>query len=270
MSENLSEVAGILSGAPMAPEPEKAPTPEPETPPVETPEPAIGAPETPQLPAAAADPAERQSEPLTVKALAEKLEVRPQDIYQDLMIDVGAGEQLSLSQIKDQGAKLHKAEKILSDAETHRTGVENELLRREHAASLIQPTPEQQAAADQHWQQFVLTENTQAMRVISAWADPVVQRADLEEMATMLTGYGKHPAEVARFADHRDVKQLYDHLVLKRRFERAAAAEVTKTPAPVGKSKRKSAAKPGRKAVADFEAGKLSETEAIAALIAEG
>ena len=270
MSENLSEVAGILSGAPMAPEPEKAPTPEPETPPVETPEPAIGAPETPQLPAAAADPAERQSEPLTVKALAEKLEVRPQDIYQDLMIDVGAGEQLSLSQIKDQGAKLHKAEKILSDAETHRTGVENELLRREHAASTVPLTPDQQAQADQNWQAFVQVENGRAMNVISAWADPVVQRADLEDMAVMLTGYGKHPAEIARFADHRDVKQLYDHLIFKRRFERATESEVTKTSAPVAKSKRKSVQKPGRKAVEDYRAGKLSQTEAIAALIAEG
>lgn len=270
MSENLSEVAGLLSGAPMAQEVETPAKPEPETPPVETPEPAIGEPETPQLPAAASEPGESQSEPMTVKALAEKLEVRPQDLYQDLMIDVGAGEQLSLSAIKDQGAKLHKAEKILSDAESHRTGIENELLRKEHAASLIQPTPEQQAQADEKWHLFVRTENAQAIKVIGPWSDPVVQRGDLEDMAKLLVSYGKHPAEVARFADHRDIKQLYDHLQLIRRFERAGASEVTTTPAPVGKSKRKSVHKPGRKAVEQHKRGELSLTEAAAALIAEG
>ena len=271
MDENLSEVAGILSGAPLAPEVETPETPAPvETPPDENQAPAIAEPSTAELPATAAEPQETAKGALSVKDLAERLDIRPQDLYQDLMIDVGAGEQLSLSAIKDNGAKLHKAEKILSDAETHRTGIENELLKREHAANAITLTPDQQARADENWQQFVAVENGRAMSVISAWADPVVQRKDLEDMAAMLVAYGKHPAEVARFADHRDVKQLYDHLTLMRRFNRAAESEVTKTPAPVAKSKRKSAIKPGRKAVADFEAGKLSEVEAIAALIAEG
>ena len=270
MSENLSEVAGILSGAALAPEVETPPTPEPEPQPVETPEPAIAEPDTAQLPATAAEPDESPKDTLTVKALAKRLEVRPQDLYADLMIDVGAGEQLSLSAIKDNGAKLHKAEKILSDAETYRTGVENELLRREHAAKTVPLTPEQQAQSDQDWQQFVQVENAQAMRVISSWSDPVVQRADLEVLAGMLVSYGRSPAEVARYADHRDIKQLYDHLTLQRRFERAGAAEVTANKAPVGKSKRKAVQKPGRKAVQDYEAGKLSQTEAIAALIAEG
>ena len=271
MSENLSEVAGILSGAALAPEPEKESPPESEqTLQVETPEPAIAEPEPAQLPATEAASEETPTDAMTVKALAERLELRPQDLYQNLMIDVGAGEQLSLSAIKDQGAKLHKAEKILSDAETHRTDVENELLRREHAASKVTLTPEQQARSDQDWQQFVTAENAQAMRVISAWSDPVVQRADLEVLAGMLTSYGRSPAEVARYADHRDVKQLYDHLMLLRRFERAGASEVTEHKAPVSKSKRKAVPKPGRKAVEDYRQGKLSQTEAIAALIAEG
>ena len=271
MDENLSQAAGILSGAPLAPDPEKeSPPAAVETPPDENQEPAIGEPDPPQLPAAAAEPGESPKGELTVKTLAEKLGVRPQDLYQDLMIDVGAGEQLSLSAIKDAGAKLHKAEKILSDAETHRTGIENELLKREHAAGAVQLTPDQQARADQQWQRFVATENGRAMGVISAWADPAVQRKDLEDMAKMLTGYGKHPAEVARFADHRDVKQLYDHLTLVRRFNRATESEVTKNAAPVAKSKRKSVQKPGRKAVEDYKAGTISQTEAIAALIAEG
>jgi len=270
MSENLSEAAGILSGAPLEPEPEKDEPQAPADPPGESQDSAIGEPDKPELPAAESAQAEKPPEALTVKALAERLELRPQDLYQQLMIDVGSGESLSLSEVKDAGAKLHKAEQILSDAETHRTSAENEMLRREHAASLIQPTPEQQAAADNKWVQYVGEENAKAVGVITAWADPVVQRTDLEAMASLLVSYGKHPAEISRYADHRDIKQLYDHLTLIRRFERATGSEVTAAKAPVVKSKRKSVTKSGAKAVQEFEAGRLSETEAIAALIAEG
>ena len=270
MDENLSQAASILSGAPLDPELETADKPEKADPPEETQEPAIGEPDTPELPAATATAEVEKPATMTVKALAEKLELRPQDLYQQLMIDVGSGEQLSLSELKDAGAKLHKAETILADAETHRQGAENELLRKQHAVSLIQPTEEQVAQADEQWKGFVREENAKTLAVISAWKDPAQQRADLTAMSELLGGYGVSAAEIARFADHRMVKQLYDHMTLKRRLDAATDAEVTRTKAPVGKAKRKSATKTGAAAVEQFRAGKITEVQAITALIAEG
>ena len=207
---------------------------------------------------------------MTVKALAEKLEIRPQDLYQQLKIDVGSGETLSLSEVKDAGAKLHKAEKILTDAETHIRGRENELLRKQHAMNQREPTEAEMSRADADWSDFVKRENGRTMGIISGWKDPTVQRADLTEMSGMLASYGFSGAEISRMADHRYVKAFYDHMTLKRRLTAATDAEVTRTPAPVGKSKRKSATKPGTRAVEQFKAGKISHSEAVAALIAGG
>ena len=270
MDENLSEAAGILTGAPLETELETTETPQPETKPDESQAAAIAEPDTAQLPAAEAKPAETQAETLTVKALAEKLELRPQDLYKQLMIDVGSGDPISLSELKDAGAKLHKAETILSDAESHRLDAENELLRRQHAASTVQPTDEQIEAADKQWQGYVRDENAKTLAVISAWKDPQQQGADLAAMSELLGSYGVSAAEISRYADHRMVKQLYDHMTLKRRLTTAKEAEVTAHKAPVGKAKRRSTIKSGAKAVEQFKAGNLSHSEAVAALIAEG
>lgn len=271
MNENLSAAAGLLSGAALDPEVETPAVPDDaKPPPDESQESAKGEPDTPELPAAAAQAQETDQPTLTVKALAEKLELRPQDLYQQLMIDVGSGEQLSLSQVKDAGAKLHKAETILADAETHRQDAENELLRHQHAASLVKPTDAQLQAADEQWVGYVRSENAKTLSVISAWHDPAQQSADLGEMSKLLTSYGVSKAEIARYADHRMVKQLYDHMTLRRRLDAATAAEVTKHPAPVGKAKRKSAPQTGAKAVEQFKAGKITHTDAVRALIAEG
>lgn len=270
MGENLSEVAGILSGAPLGDAAETPDKPEPEEKPDESPEPAIGEPDTPSLPAAAEPSAEMPAAALTVKALAERLEIRPQDLYRDLMIDIGSGEPLSLSAIKDAGAKLHKAEQILTDSETSRRDAENELLRRQHAMSQRKPTDAEMAAADSSWKAFVVDENAKTMSIISAWKAPEQQQADLRDMAEMLGSYGVSGAEIARYADHRYVKQLYDHMILKRRLDAAGASEVTTHAAPVSKSKRKSVPKPREKIVSELQAGKISQTEAVAALIAGG
>ena len=270
MDESLSNVASVLSGAAMEPEPETAALPEPETPLAETPESAIAEPDPPPLPATEAKPPEKAKPSMTVKQLAEKLDVRPQDVYQQLMIDVGSGERLSLSELKDAGAKLHKAETILADAETHRLGAENELLRKQHAVSLREPTEAEQADADAHWQDYLGKENARTLAVISAWKDPHQQRADLAAMSELLGSYGVSAAEISRYADHRMVKQLYDHMTLKARLEHATQAEVTKTPAPVVKAKRKVAHKPGKAAVEQYYDGKLGHSETVAALIAEG
>lgn len=269
MDESLSEVAGVLSGAALHPEAETPAPPDKVEPPGESLDSAIGEQDTAKLPAAAATAAETPAK-LTVKALAEKLELRPQDLYQDLMIDVGAGEPLSLSALKDAGAKLHKAEKILSDAESHRQDAENELLRHQHAASTVPLTEEQVTEADESWKVYVREENAKSMGVISAWADNSQQRADLEDMSKILSGYGFRPAEIARLADHRYVKAFYDLMTYERRFKAVSESEVTKNPAPVGKAKRRSVTKPGAKAVAEFKAGRLTHSQAVAALIAEG
>jgi len=268
--ENLSDVASVLSGAPLEPELETADKPANLEPQDESPEPAIAEPEPSQLPATDAKPPEKVAPSMTVKQLAEKLDVRPQDVYQQLMIDVGSGERLSLSELKDAGAKLHKAETILADAETHRQGAENELLRRQHAVSRRAPTETEQAEADQHWSGYVREENAKTLAVISAWADPHQQRADLASMSELLGSYGVSAAEISRYADHRMVKQLYDHMTLKARLNSAKDAEVTQHKAPVVKTKRKVAHKPGKAAVDAYYEGKLNHSETVAALIAEG
>ena len=270
MNENLSDAASILAGSPQVQEVETPETPEPVAPPQETEASAIGDPGTPQMPVADAAQVETPLPSMTVKTLAEKLEMRPQDVYQQLTIDVGAGKTLTLSEIKDAGAKLHKAQTILADAETHRQDAENTLLRRQHAISQRPPTEAEQANADASWKTYVGAENAKTLAVISAWKNPHQQRADLTAMSELLGHYNFSPAEISRYADHRMVKQLYDHMTLRARLSAATESEVTKTPAPVGKAKRKSVSKPGAAAVEQFKAGNLSHSETVAALIAEG
>ena len=270
MDENLSEAAGILTGAPLETELETTEIPQPETKPDESQAAAIAEPDTAQLPAAEATPAETQAETLTVKALAEKLELRPQDLYKQLMIDVGSGDPISLSELKDAGAKLHKADKILTEAETHRQDAENELLRHRQAVSEMPVTDEQLADSDKRWDEYVRVENASSLKIISAWKEPTQQRADLTEMSELMTGYGFRPAEIARMADHRFVKAFYDLMTHERRVRAVGESEVTQHKAPVVKAKRKSATKSGAKAVEQYKAGNLSHSEAVAALIAEG
>lgn len=272
MAEELSASAGILTGQQAsagAEEPQLE-----QAKPAEELEPAIREPDPePKPDGALLALAEEPAGGMSVKQLAEKLGVRPQDVYADLSLEIG-GKTLTLSELKDRGKELVQADKVLADAEEHRTKIENDLLRRQRAADIAmqgrEPTQEQLDAADDAWATYAGDQNARVLGVISSWSDATVQRQDLTDMAKLLGEYGYSPVEIGRRADHRDVKQVYDHMLLKRRLAAAQETEVKPTLGQGSRSRRKSVHKPAQVAVDKYKAGELSQVAAVTALIAEG
>lgn len=270
MAEELSTVASLLAGAPAPPQETEETTVQDavETPPAIEAEPAEDTGQTVEA------EAEVPIKPLTVKSLAEKLGIRPQDIYGSLQIDVG-GTSVTLSELKDRGKDLHKADELLATAEERKTAVDNELMRTRRelavAAEGIQVTPAHKQAAEDRWASYVGAQNDLTLKAIPEWIDPAVQRADLTAVGEMLAGtYGFAQAEINAFADHRMVKLFQDFAKLQARLKAATDSEVKVTRRQSSKSRRRRAVKPANAAVDAFKAGTASQESAVVALIAEG
>ena len=271
MSEGLSSAASILTGAVAEPDAEtqqSEPLPDQETDHSAT---DVEATET----ASGTDQAEVETpKALTVKQLAEKLDMTPQQLYAQLSLDMG-GKSLTLSEVKDRAKELVMSDKKLADASAFVLQAENELLRKNRELELVQkrigraPTEqESQEAAYQH-NQYVQKENAATIASISDWTDPAVQVADCRLIGETLTDYGFSPAEVGNTVDHRWVKLTRDFAVMRKRLQDVGTTEVKAVPNQQPQGKRR-VQRPKQTALTAFKSGELGMNEAIISAIAEG
>ncbi len=223
------------------------------------------------------DPAPDEDQPLpgTVKQLAERLGVKPGDIYKALKIDLD-GVEVSLGEFKDRAKELHRVDVLLAEAESHRTASQNETLRQSRALSIAMArlgralTPGEVAQADEQHNEYLKGENQKTLNVISEWSDATVQSSELKAIGKLLIEYGLSPAEIQGVADHRQIKILNDFARLRSRMKSASDSVQRKKGSKPGKARRRTADKPIERAKAAHKAGDLSDNAMILSLIADG
>lgn len=209
---------------------------------------------------------------LTVKDLAEKLEMTPEEVYSALSIKVGDSD-LTLSQLKDGVKDLHRADELREAADEHKTQTENELLRQRREIQLAmqryQPTEAEQREAEREFKAYLDREDQAITDVIPEWTDPEAKKAGRAQIDQLLADYAFSPAEAKTMVDHRYVKMAHDYAKLRTRLEQAKK-EVKSSSKQASKGRRKATATGSDKAVQLHQAGKLDQASTIAAIIAEG
>ena len=209
---------------------------------------------------------EEESKPVTLKQLAEALEVEPSAIY-----DVELGDGLTIGNLKDRFKDLQGIEALRADAEAFKTDSENELIRKRRELAVAQqnlgrePTAQEQREAQQAYESYVERETAETMRSIPDWREPSVLEGDREGMKGLLNENGISDVEFAQIADHRMVKFIRDAYKLKDRVANAG------TEVKPGKSKRgtkrKARVNGTDKILSDFNSGKLKQNDAATALL---
>lgn len=267
MSEELSPAAAILTGVPAPDSDPDENLDESESLDQETDPLAVE-----DVPEAASD---AEQAPTTVKELAEKLGVRPAELYNMLKIDTGDGESMTLSEMKDRAKDLKQSDKLLADSAEKQLSAENEILRRNRELQLVaqkigrNPTEAERAEATATFNQYAKEQKAMTLDVIGDWADPAVQRVELKLIGETLTEYGFRPSEIEAILDHRQVKLLRDYTKLRQRLKDAGASEVKVNRKQKVASKRKSA--PTKQSPTElFKAGKITKEQAILRALANG
>lgn len=267
MASELSAVAALLRGEPDQDAPEGATE-------LDTTEPeeasSAGESDDPQQSEAEDAPSEGP-ESYSVKDLAEKLGIRPQDVYSKLQIDID-GEKLSLGEYKDRAKELKRYDTLMAEAEDRRSSVENDLQRARKELELAQQMPNLSPAERQEkYREYVDEQTRQAVESIQGWTDPGTRTQELTEITALLTDYGMSGAQIGQIVDATALRMLADFNRLRKRVKQATESTVKPVKRQQGQRNHAPSTKtPAARAVAGYKAGKVPQMDAIAALIADG
>jgi hypothetical protein len=267
MSDELSEIASLLTGSPEPEEPAEKRT-EPEETTDDESHPIAAESDPPKESEAEVDAPETVPEATTIKGLAAQLGTSPKKLYDSIELVPG----FTLGMAKDRIADLQSGDDIAASAEERRIATTNELEQYRHEAQLAIMTPsmnpEQRQAA---WATHTDQQNTLAVNTIEGWKEPGTREAELTEIGALLTEYGVPAARVANTVDALELRILADYNRLRKRVSKAT--ETVVKPKPVkqfANSKRKRSQSSAEKITADHAAGKLGSNDAIRQLIANG
>ena len=260
-TEQLGEAAAILTG--------QAPAEKPETE-----QPAETEQDTGEALLATQDTDEELAEtPKTysVKELAERLEVRPQDVYANLTIDVG-GESLPIGEYKDRAKDLKRADEILAEAQDAKAEFERDYLvkqqalnQREAGKQLTEQEIKQfEAARDEAMQ----AEAQKLLQVRPELADPEQNAKASQRVTDLLGQYGIAPYEAEQLYDARLMLAFMRLADLEDRLQAAKDSEVKvkRKQRPKGES-REAVANAGAKAVKDYKSGRIGQQDAVRQLL---
>ena len=154
---------------------------------------------------------------LTVKALAEKLETEPGQLYDTLLIDVGGEEPLTLGQIKDRAKELVRLDEVVASANEHRLTVENQLMQQRAALQRqaqrmgYQPSEADMAAAQAETEQYLKLQDALAVEYMPEWADTGVKHEDMKGVQALQDEYLFGEAERKLMVDARLLKLFRDY-----------------------------------------------------------
>lgn len=186
-------------------------------------------------------PAESASEPeapaqpvgeMTVKELAEKLQVPAKDLYTNLKVDLGDGRTVTLGELKDQGKNLAQ---LQAKATEKKLKAESDLLQKsmaleEATQALGRPLTQQDIDRAEHKRQ--LHSQAQAAllaEIVPEFADPVERDKGYQLIGATLQDYAFSEAQIPYITDARLRKMAYDLGTLRKQLENVASTEVKKT-----------------------------------------
>ncbi len=180
-------------------------------------------PDPEQEQAADADQPETEDEEVSLKDLAEMLDVDVKDIY-GVKLPLGNGETVSLGQYKDTYKRLQKYEADEEAFQENRRNQENQILvARQQAESLIDMLVSQGAMTPKNLEALENMQRSQLQReskaiqaVIPSWTDPETRQRDYDAFAELGAEYGFSDVEIRAIGDHRILKMLYDFSAARR------------------------------------------------------
>ena len=211
-AHDLSDLAAMLGQTTPpgeGPQGEVQTLPEGEAPQAES-EPALDSSETDE-------DAQEAAQELTVKALAEKLEIEPAQLYDALVVDVGGENPLTLGQIKDRAKELNRLDEVVASANEQRLAVENDLMQKRQALQRqaqrmgYQPTEADLAEAQAEAQQYVQLQEALAVEYMPEWADTGIKHDDMKGVQAIQNEYLFTEAETALMVDARLLKVFRDY-----------------------------------------------------------
>jgi hypothetical protein len=203
--EAVEQISNLLQGKPVE-------TPEPSPEPGETP----GEEEPPQA--------------MTPAILAERLGLKPAELFEQFQIPVDGGDSMTLSEFKDAGVEfrgLKAAQDELAEAKV--TFENNVMMQRQtlkKAMERLSPdvlTPELIAHVQEEQQQYITTERQALHNVRPDLRDPAKWDATRELLVAHLQPYGFSPIEVDSISDHRLAKYAIDNAEREQRVRQLNA-----------------------------------------------
>ena len=261
-AEHITEISQLMQGVPVTPpEPAEERTERVDSEPEEVP---LASEDTDsEQVSAEQEPEKAETEPLTVKGLAEKLNMPVEALYADLELVPG----MTLGQAKDQAKDLLKAQELLSTAEDKRISGENELIRKQQEYRIALQDPNlTQEEVEQRWEATVKAANKQAIDTIDGWADEKVRSADLKANRALMKEYGYTTAQADSVIDPVQLKMLTDYARLRKRVQ-TAAKPVKESQKQNRSNAHKAVKTAANRAVDQYNSGEISRTDAVVALM---
>lgn len=169
------------------------------------------------------------SQPITVKALAEKLGVEASDLYDELEIPIAEGERVTLGQLKDWGKQYGEPVKLKQQVEDQKADYERSVLAtRAHLNAMmsVASTPQErelvqrmvQAGAAQQ-EGYTKEQETMVLEAIPEWQDADNRAKDRETIIAIGAQYGFSEPEMTHTQDARTLKMLRDFTRLQQRVK---------------------------------------------------
>lgn len=187
---------------------------------------------------------ETDSLPRGLHALAERLGVKPEDLYA-IEVPMANGTSVKLGELKDAYADRENTARKELELEERRIKIEAELTRaKSEIETLIKELPPEVLKPEflERVRKDALAarerERRAVMEAIPEWADEETRTRELQGIVEMLQDYGYSPKYLEQSLDSRLIRLARDSWLRKMRIERALAAVKRVEPVSMGKSRK--------------------------------
>lgn len=172
-----------------------------------------------------------ESPELTPTTLAEKLGIKPSELFDALKIPVDGGESMTLSEFKDAGKELRTVRQTQHELAEKTVAFENNvMLQRQQLQAAIGKipsellTPEMIADVQAEHQAHVETERVALFKIRPELAESSKWATMRSLLVEHLAPYGFHAIEVDSIIDHRLAKYIIDNAERAQRIKALEAA----------------------------------------------
>lgn len=218
-------------------------------------------------PETASGDADAEVKPVTLKELAENLEIDAADLY-DVEIAIGKDESVTLGALKDSFKEFKSLKANEEQNAQRRLTEENEhLAAKRQIDNIIEVafktgvlSPELQETLQTYNAEKVTKERRYALAAIPEWSDEVQRTADFDSMVEHMKEYGFSEGEIRGEIDHRKLKFMRD--VVKRDQLAKKFHKETVTPKQIRGGANQAAAK-STSLRAKIDAAKTSRNHAL-------
>lgn len=235
--------------------------------PAEKPDPAQGGDET-----GSSDEPPRAEMPGTVKALAEKLGVTPQQLYDSLEIPIANRETgIKLGEFKDRAQELLRADEVRAQAEDARAELQQQRVQfQQQVNALVSAVGPDGKFDRQRFQQaldYVGQTKAQQEAIILAAAPELKQQEAQQRLVDTLARYGIPQQTVDASIGAGWLLMAHRLAELEARIQKAGASQAKPDARPPQAPQKQSAAQRQAQIVSQAKAGQLGQVEAVSQLL---